>query len=352
MQAMRRFGRARRSGREGGSKDVLWGATALAIMLIAALIMATVYANPPGEQIVAFYTDDAASVRPGDEVRIAGITVGRVKDLALETDQVKVRAQVDRDAFVGDQSQIDIRMLTVVGGYYVNVVSLGDRRLGDKPIPTTRVKTPYNLMRILADTPKITEEIDARPVSQSLDQIQRALAGDNVEALAAVIDAGNTLVSTIERQRGQVTAILDLSDEYIDALTRYDEGLRQIVMKSSLLGEELRYYGTTFGESLYRIANVFDALAPAGDYYWTHRDDFLRVVRHYQENSRYWSERYGLLDRIIRWGRRKIERVAFTYSAGPPAFMPADPMMPIDIDDQRDAVMSTDLCIPVPGSAC
>ena len=61
--------------------------------------------------------------------------MGTVKDLSLETDQVRVRASVDRDAFVGDQSQFEVRMLTVVGGYYVTINSLGDVPLGSRPIP-------------------------------------------------------------------------------------------------------------------------------------------------------------------------------------------------------------------------
>lgn len=70
--------------------------------------------------MVVFYTDDAASVRPGDSVRIAGIPVGKVKDLSLEPAQIKVRATVEKEAFVGDRSQIQVRMLTIVGGYYVD----------------------------------------------------------------------------------------------------------------------------------------------------------------------------------------------------------------------------------------
>lgn len=115
--------------------STLWGVGALGLATAVALVAAMLYVNPPGEKIVTFYTEDAASVRPGDQVRIAGITVGKVKDLVLESNQVLVRTQVDNDAFVGDRSQIQVRMLTVVGGYYVNLVSLGDAPLGDKPVP-------------------------------------------------------------------------------------------------------------------------------------------------------------------------------------------------------------------------
>ena len=71
-----------------------------------------------------------------------------------------MRASVDRDAFVGDQSQIQVRMLTVVGGYYVTIVPLGNAPLGTRAIPKERVTMPYSLMQALTDTTKITENVD------------------------------------------------------------------------------------------------------------------------------------------------------------------------------------------------
>ncbi|MDT5202154.1 MAG: phospholipid/cholesterol/gamma-HCH transport system substrate-binding protein, partial [Mycobacterium sp.] len=97
------------------------GAGAIVFTVVVALVLAYIYYHPPGQaKVVSFYTDDAASIRVGDEVRMAGIAVGKVEKLSLEPHQVKVTALVDDDAFVGDRSQIDVRMLTVVGGYYVN----------------------------------------------------------------------------------------------------------------------------------------------------------------------------------------------------------------------------------------
>lgn len=310
-----------------------WGVGALGLAIMVALVAAMLYVNPPGEKIVTFYTEDAASVRPGDQVRIAGITVGKVKDLSLESHQVRVRTQVDNDAFVGDRSQIQVRMLTVVGGYYVNLVSLGEAALGDKPVPAERVTMPYNLMQTLADVPKITDKVDADPINQALDQVQQALTGSNLESLSAIVDAGNSLMATIDKQRGQVSAILELSDEYILSLSNFSEGLRELVRKASIVEQTLVLYGERFGGSLKGIADVFDALAPVGVFYENHRDDFLEKVRHYQETARYWAERSGAIVRAIRLVRRKIEQV-------------------LDAETAPPELLATDLCMPVPGGAC
>ncbi|MGV0734264.1 MlaD family protein [Mycolicibacter sinensis] len=314
-------------------EPTVWGVGALGLATVVALVAAMLYINPPGEKIVTFYTEDAASVRPGDQVRIAGITVGKVKDLALELHQVRVRTQVDKDAFVGDRSQIQVRMLTVVGGYYVDLVSLGDSPLGDEPVPAERVTMPYNLMQTLADAPKVTDQVNPDPINQSLDQVQQALTGSNLESLSAIVDAGNSLMATIDKQRGQVSAILELSDEYIQSLSSFSAGLREIIRKASIVEQTLVLYGERFGSALKGIADVFDALAPVGVFYENHRGDFLEKVRHYQETARYWAERSGVIVRAIRLVRRKIEQVLEAESAPP-------------------ELLATDLCMPVPGGAC
>jgi phospholipid/cholesterol/gamma-HCH transport system substrate-binding protein len=314
--------------------QTFWGVTALAFIVVLALTAAAVYVRPPGEKTVVFYTDDAASVRPGDSVRIAGITVGRVKDLAIEPNQVRVRAAVDGDAFVGDQSQVQVRMLTVVGGYYVNLVSLGERPLGPTAIPVERVTMPYNLMSALADATKVTEDVSPQPIRKSLDEIQAGLTGTNVQTLSAVIDAGNSLTSTIDRQRGQISTILNLSDEYIQQLSAFKGKLQDLVSKISILEQTLMVYGKGFAGALSGMGDIGDAfLVPFGKFWVNHREEFIEKVRDWQDRFRRWADDNSRIIPRLRRVRDKIERV-------------------LDAQNARPELLATDLCIPMPGSPC
>jgi phospholipid/cholesterol/gamma-HCH transport system substrate-binding protein len=138
---------------------------------------------------------------------------------------------VDQHVFVGDESQVDVRMLTVVGGYYVNIDPIGDVPMGGKPIPQERVTMPYSLIQTLSDTTKITKHVKPQAINASLNQIQQGLVGPNMETISAIIDAGNSLISAIERQRGQVTEILDVSNEYVRAFTDYRAKLEMDIQK-------------------------------------------------------------------------------------------------------------------------
>jgi len=311
----------------------LWGAGALGIVTAVALVAGLLYINPPGQKFVTFFTQDAASVHPGDQVRIAGITVGKVKDLSLESNQVRVRARIDNTAFVGDQSQVQVRMLTVVGGYYVNLVSMGDRPLGAQPIPLERVTMPYNLIRTITDATKITENVGSKPIKKSLDELQKGLGGTNVEAISRIIDAGNAIMATIDKQRGQVTEILNLSDEYIQALSNFGDQLKQLVAKIAILEETLVLYHQGFGAAIKGMGDVVDSTEPLLAVYMNHRDDFLVRVHNWLDKARWWSDRSGVIIRSLRLVRNKIERVLDAQNAPP-------------------QVLATDLCMPTPGSPC
>lgn len=313
---------------------VSWGVTTMVVAAVIGLVLTYVYYNPPSQgQAVSFYTDDANAIRVGDEVRMAGIKVGTVSRLTLEPNQVLVQSKIDNNAFVGDQSQVDVRMLTVVGGYYVNLASMGNAPLGGQTIPSSRVTMPYSLIRTLADTTKITEHVDTKPVNESLNQISQGLTGTNVQVVATTIDAGNALMSTVERQRGQVTEILNLSDEYIRALSQYRDKFTQLVRKVSIATQTMVIYDKGISQTLQGLGEVLLAIKPLADAFEAHQAEFVEKIRDYLERGRSFVERNGLTIRALKRVQNLFDRILNAQNADP-------------------GLLATDLCVPVPGSAC
>ena len=313
---------------------VSWGVAAMTVAAVIGLVLTYIYYNPPSQrQAVSFYTDDVNSIRVGDEVRMAGIKVGTVSALKLEPSQVLVTAKIEDDAFVGDQSQVDVRMLTVVGGYYVNLASMGNTPLGHETIPQSRVTMPYSLIRTLTDTTKITENVATMPLNESLNQISQGLSGTNVQVISNTIDAGNALISTVDRQRGQVTEILELSDEYIRALSNYRDQFAQLVRKIAIVTQTMVIYEKGVSQTLQGLGDVLIALKPLGDFYETHRLEFIEKVRDYLERGRVFVEQNGLTIRALKRMQNFADRVLNAQNADP-------------------GLLATDLCVPMPGSAC
>jgi phospholipid/cholesterol/gamma-HCH transport system substrate-binding protein len=192
---------------------------------------------------------------------------------------------------------------------------------------------PYNLMRALTDTTRITENIKAKPINESLNKIQQGLTGANVQTLSAVIEAGNSIMSTIERQQGQVTAILDMSNKYIQAVDDYREKFAELIRKTSVLSQSLVVLVDGLRQSQTGLGEIVQVLRPLGEFYDRHRAEFIEKVRQYQHKVRLFVERSGVTVRALQRLQNLFERV-------------------LDGQNAKPALLATDLCFPAPGSSC
>jgi phospholipid/cholesterol/gamma-HCH transport system substrate-binding protein len=320
-------------------QQYIWGAAGLALFGIVCLVAGLLYVTPPGQQSVEFYTDDAISVHPGDTVRIAGIVVGKVTGLSLEPNSVKVRASVDRDAFVGDQSQIEVRMLTVVGGYFVTILSLGDKPIGKTAIPKDRVTMPYSLIQVLTDTTKITEHVAPEPIKDSINQVQQGVSDENVDVLTELLRAGNNLTDSLRRQRGQIASILNTSNEYIDRLNENKQLIDYMISRMAVIEETLALYRKGFAGAIEKFGQVILRLQEPLHMYMDHRTDWLQRLKGIQGEYQAIADRTGnasgYLQRILRRLRWRMELSIDQQDA-----------------DTRPELLATDLCIPIEGAPC
>ncbi len=314
-----------------------WGIASLCAIALLIATAAVVYVRPPGNSTVTFYTDDAASIRVGDGVRVAGIPVGKIERITIEPTLVRVDATVDDDAFIGDRSQVDVRMLTVVGGYYVNVTSLGDVPLGSTPIPKARVRMPYSLMQTLTDVEEVTENIDPAPVERGLDELGTGLSGTGADALQNMLDAANSVVSVVSRQRGQVSRILSVSDEYLASLNGFRGQLVELIRKAAILEQTLVTYGDGFSGALLGLGEVGQrAATPIGTFYGTHREQVLDVVEQLLGVAGALENQTEPMIEGLRGLRERMQQV-LTAAGG---------------EADEPTLLATDLCIPLPGKPC
>jgi virulence factor Mce-like protein len=312
-----------------------WGVITIALTLIVTLVVAWVYISPPHRQLVAFYTDDAASVRAGDVVRVAGMDVGTVKSVSLEPQRVRVQLSLNEDVFIGDQTQVEVRMLTVVGGYFVTLLPLGDQALGRNPIPIERVTMPYSLIRTLSDATKITDQVAPRPINESINQLQQGLTGTNTEILAKIIDAGDSVSQVLERQRGQLTSVLEMSNEYLRTMNNNRELLQYLISRIAILEETMILYGDGFAGGLVGLGKVVDKIYPLIPFYFGHREDFINRVRGVLSEFQTIADRNGLLVRWLRRVRGRMQNTLDAQNRGTPP-----------------QLLATDLCFPIEGKIC
>ena len=110
---------------------VVIGAISLAV--VAGLILAAFNAqNLPviggGDTYTAAFTE-AGGLKANDEVRVAGVRVGKVEKVELDGDHVKVTFRVEEEADFGKETRADIKVKTLLGAMYLSLAPAGSGQL-------------------------------------------------------------------------------------------------------------------------------------------------------------------------------------------------------------------------------
>lgn len=191
------------------------GAIGILITIVAlAAAVATAFL-PFGETIYRADFNNSGGARPGDEVRVAGIRLGKIRDLTLVDDHVEVEFGLDKNVTLGDATRLEIKLLTPIGGRFMDVTPGGEGTSAGAIIPRERTKTPYDLSDALESTSKLAS-VDAETLRKSFESLAGAFTEQPV-ALNQILDNVNKLSEILTARKGQMEQALKVSTEYVEA---------------------------------------------------------------------------------------------------------------------------------------
>jgi len=203
---------------------------------------------------------EAGGLKANDEVRIAGVRVGKVKGVELDGDHVKVEFQVDGSAEFGSESSAQIKVKTILGSMFLALEPAGSGQMAEGgEIPTSRTRSPYDVVDVFEGLAERSERIDTDQLAQSLDtmaaltrntpeEFQAALRG--VSALSANVAAKdaelNTLLQNLQKvsgvlgdRRGDIIELMRDGDTLFRALVARRESIHNLLVATSNLSRQL-----------------------------------------------------------------------------------------------------------------
>jgi phospholipid/cholesterol/gamma-HCH transport system substrate-binding protein len=182
---------------------------------------------------------EAAGLQPADEVRVAGIKVGKVTDIDLEGDRVRVTMRL-RDVEVGDRSRADIKIKTVLGRKYVQLTPEGSGDLGpDDVIPTSRTTSPFDVAPAFQGLAETVSDIDTAQLAQSFSTLADTFR-DTPDEVRASLDGLSRLSTTIASRDAQLKQLLARARGVTDVLAQRDEDLVSFLADTNLVLDEVR----------------------------------------------------------------------------------------------------------------
>lgn len=216
---------------------VVVGAISLAV--VALLVLAAFRAQDlpvigGGDTYYASFAE-SGGLKANDEVRIAGVRVGKVEKVELDGDHVKVTFRIESDSGFGEDTRAEIKVKTLLGAMYLGLVPAGSGQLEEgSEIPVERTSSPYDAVEAFSGLAETSERIDTDRLAESLttladltrntpEEFRAALSG--VSRLSRDIAARDEQINTLLKNLDRVTTVLDERDQDIVGLMRESDVL-------------------------------------------------------------------------------------------------------------------------------
>ncbi|MEO3765610.1 MCE family protein [Streptomyces sp. B8F3] len=182
---------------------------------------------------------EAAGLRSGDEVRVAGVKVGEVDEVGLDGPRVAVDFTV-RDAWIGDRSTAAIAIETLLGEKYLAVDPLGDARQdADQPIPVGRTTSPYDVTQAFQDLSSTVGELDTTALAESFEVISETFE-DTPPNVRKAANGLADLSQTISSRDAELARLLSGSDEITKTLKDQNDTFETLLKDGNDLLAEVR----------------------------------------------------------------------------------------------------------------
>jgi phospholipid/cholesterol/gamma-HCH transport system substrate-binding protein len=222
---------------------VVVGAISLAVVLALLLLAFNADKLPIIGGGTTYYAafSEAGGLKANDEVRIAGVRVGKVDSVSLDGDQVKVAFRIQDGADFGADTRAAIKVKTLLGAMYLSLEPAGSGQLpAGSEIPVSRTTSPYDVVQAFSGLARTSERIDTPQLARSLTTLadltrntprnfRHALSG--VSALSGDLAARNEQIGTLLQHLRGVTTTLNERDQDIVGLMQDSSVLFHALVK-------------------------------------------------------------------------------------------------------------------------
>ncbi|MEA5358310.1 MCE family protein [Amycolatopsis sp., V23-08] len=181
---------------------------------------------------------EAAGLFAGNDVRIAGVKVGRVSDVRLRGDHVLVSFKA-KGAWLGDTTSAAIRLKTVLGQKFLALDPQGEGTLDpDTPIPRSRTTVPYDVLTAFGTLSSTVDRIDTAQLAKSFDTLSATLA-NTPESVRAALTGLSRLSDTLASRDSQLSTLLANTRVVSQTLVDRDAAVQRILNDGNQLLEEV-----------------------------------------------------------------------------------------------------------------
>ncbi|WP_027331669.1 MlaD family protein [Mycolicibacterium tusciae] len=211
------------------------GIIGVLVIVVSLSVTAFAYLNPTGHTGYTAHMANSAGVRVDDQVRIAGIPVGKVTSVRLDGALVEMKFDVENSVPIGSDSTLDVKLLTPLGGHYIALDPKGASPLGRNVIPPSRITLPFEVNDIIQAATPVIKEVDGDVIHDTFTEVANA-ANSYPDAVRDLIRSANTLTTTMSESTSDFHRGLDFVNNGLLAMVTNRAQLIALVEQFDSLG--------------------------------------------------------------------------------------------------------------------
>ncbi|MER7434895.1 MULTISPECIES: MCE family protein [Pseudonocardia] len=182
---------------------------------------------------------EAAGLQANDRVTVAGVEAGRVQDVSLDGDHVKVEFTVE-DAWVGNRTTASIEIATLLGSKFLALDPRGDAEQDpDQPIGRDRTKSPFDVVDAFNGLSGTIDQLDTTQLASSLTTLSDTFR-DTPPEIRGALDGLSRLSNTISSRDAELKKLLANTRQLSTTLADRRGDVVKLVNDGNLLLGELQ----------------------------------------------------------------------------------------------------------------
>lgn len=214
------------------------GLLVIALLLLLAFNMQSIPFIGGGDTYRAAFSEAGGLIK-GDDVRIAGVRVGKVKGVDLDGDHVVVAFKVTEPVAFGPETGASVRMKTLLGQKYLSLEPAGSGQMKeDTEIPLERTVSSYDIVNAFSDLAETAERIDTDQLAESLTTLATEFK-DSPPHVKAALDGLSRLSNTIASRDTELKRLLASANTVTGTLAERNKAVESIIKNADLLMVEL-----------------------------------------------------------------------------------------------------------------
>jgi phospholipid/cholesterol/gamma-HCH transport system substrate-binding protein len=177
---------------------------------------------------------DAAGLQNGDNVRIAGVLVGKVTSVKLDGNVVKVGMKVKSSTPIDTGSKADIKIETLLGQVYIALTPAGTSALHDNTIVKADTSTPTSITTAFNGLGSRAGNIDVNQLAKSFNVLSSTFKNTAPDVRGSLVGL-ERLSTTISSRDTQIKALLSRTNTVTNTVAAHDAQIAKLIHDSNLV---------------------------------------------------------------------------------------------------------------------